>query len=92
VSLVGYPDLGWCLYNDFRRVLVFCDDADDVHGFAQVVGFWEIEERREIAGKDYSSEVSVICVKIEEAYCTCVMGIDDCAFNNHVLVIVIVSF
>jgi hypothetical protein len=89
--LVEYFDLVWCFHNDFRRVFVFCDNADDADGFAQVVGLWRIGESWKIAGKDYGSEVVVVCVKIEEAYDTCVVGVDDCAFNNDVLIVVAVS-
>ena len=92
VSLAEYFDLVWCLYNDLWRTLILFDDAYDVHVFTQVISTWRIRERRKIAGKDHSSEVLVVGVKIEETYNTGVVGIYDCSLNNDVLVVIVVSF
>ena len=91
VSLTEYFDLVWCLHNDLWRPFVFSDNANDLHVLTQVVCIWRIWERREIAGKDHSSEMLVVCVKIEETYDSGVVSVYDCPLNNDVLIVVVVS-
>ena len=68
LSLVDYFDLIWCLYDDLWRPFVFFDNPYDLDLFTQVVDFWNLWEVRKIAGKDYSGEVVVVCVEIEETH------------------------
>ena len=91
LSLADYPDLVWCLYNDLWRSFVFSDDTNDLHFFAQIIHIWRTWESREIAGKDDSSEILVVCVKIEETHDSGIVGINDCPLNNYVLIVVVVS-
>jgi hypothetical protein len=86
VSLAEYFDLVWCLDDDLWGTVVLFDDTYDVHFFTQVINIWSIRESREIAGKDHSSEILVVCVKIEEIHSTGVVGIYDYSLNNDVLV------
>ena len=79
LSLAEYFDLGWCLYNDLWRSFIFLDDTYDLHFFIQVIGIWWTWESRKIAGKDNSSEVLVVRMKIEEIYNTGI--VDD--MKNH---------
>ena len=92
VSLVEYSDLVRCLHNDLWGTFILFDDANYLHVLTQVVCIWRIWESRKIAGKDHSSTILVVCVKIEETYNAGIVGINDCPLNNHVLVIVVVSF
>ena len=91
VSLADYPDLVLCLHNDLWGTFILFDDTYDLHVLTQVIGIWRIGKSWYIAGKDHSSEVLVICVKIEETYDTGVVGIDDCPLNNDVLVVILIS-
>ena len=86
VSLAEYFDLVWCLYNDLWGTFVFPDDTYDLHLSTQVIGIWRIRESRKNAGKDHSTEILVVCVKIEEIHSTGIVGIHDYSLNNHVLV------
>jgi hypothetical protein len=67
LSLAKYSDLVWCLHNDFGRILVFFDDANDAHLFTQIEDFWRHGESRKVQGKDNGSEV-LVCVEIEETH------------------------
>ena len=91
VSLADYLDLVWRLHNDLWGTLILFDDTNDLYVFTEVIGIWRIWKSREIAGKDNSSEVLVVCVKIEETYNTGVVGINDCPLNYYVLIVVVVS-
>jgi hypothetical protein len=82
VSLTDYFDLVWCLYNDLWGTLILFDDTYDPHFFTQIIGIWRVWESREIAGKDHSSKVLVVCVEIEETYYAGVVSIHDCPLNN----------
>ena len=90
--LTDYFDLTWCFYDDLWRTSVFPDDTNDLHLSTQVVSIWRIWESWKIAGKDYSSTILVVFVKIEKTYCSGVVGIYDCPLNNYVLIAVVVSF
>ena len=91
LSLTEYFDLLWCLYNDLWRPFILFDDTYDLYFFAKVIGIWRTWERRKIAGKDHSSTILVVCVKIEEAHSTGIEGIYDYSLNNYVVVVVVVS-
>ena len=66
--LVKYPDLVWCFYNDFRRALVFLNDANDVHPFTRIEELWRHFKLREVTSKDHSSEVAVVLAEVEETH------------------------
>jgi hypothetical protein len=92
LSLSEYFDLLWCLHDDLWRPSIFLDDTNDLHFFIQVIGIWGIGKSRKIAGKDHSSTILVVRMKIEETHSTGVVGIYDCPLNNYVLVVVVFSF
>ena len=91
LSLVEYFDLVRCLDDDLWRPFVLFDNANDLHLFIQVISIWGIWESRDIAGKDHSSTILVVRVKIEETYNTGIVGVNDCPLNNDVLIVVVVS-
>ena len=92
LSLVKYFDLVWCLYNDLWRPFILFDDAYDLHLSTQVIDIWSICESRDIAGKDHSSTILVVGVKIEETHNSGVVGIYGYSLNNDVLIVVVFSF
>ena len=91
VSLTDYSDLIWCLHNDLWRTSVFPDDTNDLHLFAQVINIWRVWEPWKVTGKDHSSAILVVFVKIEETHSTGIEGIYDYSLNNHVVVVVLIS-
>ena len=68
--MAEYPDLSWCLYDDFWRALVLFDEADDLDSFAQVVDLWNKRESWKVGSKDDGSKVLIVGVKIEETHYT----------------------
>ena len=68
LSLADYFDLIWYLHNDFWRSFVLFDNTYDLHLFTQVIDFWNFWKSQKIAGKDYSSEIVVVCTEIEETH------------------------
>ena len=89
--LTEYFNLLWCLHNDLWGTFVLSYDAYDVHVLTQIVGIWRIWESRDIAGKDHSSEILVVFVKIEETHSTGIVGINDYSLNNHIPIVVVFS-
>ena len=68
MSPVDYSDLIRGFHNDLWRSFVLFDNTEDLHLFTQVVDFWNFWELWKIAGKDYSGEIVVVCVEIEETH------------------------
>ena len=90
LSLVEDCNLVWCLHYDFWGSLVLLDEANNLDLFAQVEILWNKRESGEIGSKDDGRKVLVVGVEVKETHNTGIVSVDDCPFNNDILVKVVV--